>query len=251
MTPLRVLVTRPEPGASRSARAIEALGHHPILLPLSRLEGLSAQVAGGLHDVDAVAVTSAGALRFADEALLDVLRGKLLFAVGAQTAEAARKKGFVRVEQGPGDAEGLAAVIAANPSFQRVAYLCGRVRRPDFEAALSQSGVSVTPVETYGTVALNPSPEQTESALSRSGVDAVMLYSVLAADSFVRLRQRASKLFDQAAVFALSPRIARVAGPGCFSASAPNEDALLALFEDWAGVKHAERRASFPPGETC
>ncbi|RWD98328.1 MAG: uroporphyrinogen-III synthase, partial [Mesorhizobium sp.] len=31
---IRVLVTRPEPGASRTARRLEAPGFQPILLPL-------------------------------------------------------------------------------------------------------------------------------------------------------------------------------------------------------------------------
>ncbi|TJX45058.1 MAG: uroporphyrinogen-III synthase, partial [Mesorhizobium sp.] len=37
---LRVLVTRPEPGASRTARKLEEMGFEPLLLPLTETVAL-------------------------------------------------------------------------------------------------------------------------------------------------------------------------------------------------------------------
>ncbi|RVD11473.1 uroporphyrinogen-III synthase, partial [Mesorhizobium sp. M7A.F.Ca.ET.027.02.1.1] len=39
---LRVLVTRPEPGASRTAHRLEEAGFQPVLLPLTETKALPA-----------------------------------------------------------------------------------------------------------------------------------------------------------------------------------------------------------------
>lgn len=79
-TGYRVLVTRPEPDAARTAKKLEAAGYQPLCLPVSET------VATGLilPDVgyDAVAVTSANALRHAERAQLQPLLNLPLYAVG-------------------------------------------------------------------------------------------------------------------------------------------------------------------------
>ncbi|TIW85650.1 MAG: uroporphyrinogen-III synthase, partial [Mesorhizobium sp.] len=67
---VRVLVTRPQPGASRSAHRLEEIGFQPILLPLTETAALP--VAAGLvpDDSVAVAITSANAVRHAPKEII-------------------------------------------------------------------------------------------------------------------------------------------------------------------------------------
>lgn len=239
---LRVLVTRPEPGAGATARRLAAGGYEPLRLPLSRTGPLAHALPDDLA-AEAVAATSANALRFADAALVARLREKPFFAVGGRTAAAARGAGFADVREAAGDAAALAAVLAglfpAGPGRgATVAYLCGRVRRPDFEAVLERRGIVVAAVETYHTLPLTPSPERVASVLGGAPADAVLLYSVGGARGFAALRERpdAGPWLRAAAVFSLSPRIAAAVPRNLrsFAAAAANEDALFALLAEWA-----------------
>ena len=232
---LRVLVTRPEPGAARTAKALEAMGHRPILLPLSETRPLPVDAGALPARIDAVAATSANALRLAPSALVARLAALACHAVGASTAEAARAAGFAHVEEGPGDAEALAARIGPGLAGKSLAYLCGRVRLSRFEERLAATGVRVAAVETYDTVEIEPSSESVTARLGGAGVDAVLLYSAKAAQAAGRLaaRPELAPLLGPARVLALSGRVAAAFGPGADDrmrvAAAPTEEALLEL----------------------
>ncbi len=88
--PRRVLVTRPGPQAVRTARRLAELGYEPVILPLTQTVALPVDVASLPDRIDAVAVTSANALRCAPAALLARLAGERCFAVGEKTARQAR-----------------------------------------------------------------------------------------------------------------------------------------------------------------
>jgi uroporphyrinogen-III synthase len=223
---IRVLVTRPEPDAMRTAQALTEAGYEPVVLPLSETVSIEGAV---LPDIaaDAVAVTSANALHFAPVALLEPLLSMSLFAVGPRTAEVARQAGFSDVREGPGDALRLADVLPAH--VRTVLYLCGRVRRPEFERDLGARGVTVSAVETYDTRKCMPSPEEARLILGARPVDAALLYSAFSAEAFVRVRESVPDLLGDARCFALSPRIAQSPGLHAFAPAQPNEEALLAL----------------------
>src|SRR5688572_14398609 len=78
----KVLVTRPQPGAARTARRLAELGHRPVELPLTRTVALPVEAASFDRPVDAVAVTSANALRHAPPELVARLADRPCFAVG-------------------------------------------------------------------------------------------------------------------------------------------------------------------------
>ncbi len=118
---MRVIVTRPEFSARRTAARLAELGHTPVLLPMSRpvhkpevaLEALQAPHA-------ALAITSAEAIR-ALSLLGPVLAGHLatpLLAVGRATAEAAIALGFTTVIDGGGSGTQLAEAAADYLSAQ-------------------------------------------------------------------------------------------------------------------------------------
>ena len=230
----RVLVTRPDPGATRTARRLEALGFEPVLLPLSETRALPVARGSVPTDATAVAVTSANALRHAPSGLIERLRRLPCHAVGARTAESARKAGFFSVNEGPGDAAALADMIAIELGKTTLAYLCGRVRMPEFERRLGMNGTKVAPIETYDTIALAPDPTFVRQQLGGQPIDAVLLYSARSAAAFgtlMEMHAEADLLMRGATCFCLSGRIASALVDGLRIAVAPdpNEDALLDL----------------------
>ncbi|MEP9374675.1 uroporphyrinogen-III synthase [Mesorhizobium sp. KR1-2] len=236
----RVLVTRPEPAASATARRLEAAGFSPIVLPLSRTQPLAVDATALPDHIDAVAVTSANAVRHASAELTAALSARRCFAVGRKTAKAAREAGFRLVTEGPGDAVGLAAMIAAElPVGARIAYLTGRVRLPDFERRLTEAGYRPHVVETYDTCLADQSAE-TLSVLPKDGsVDAVLLYSAKAAEAFSALAKGDSRLTSTRCL-CLSGRVADALQGAqtdrIFVADEPSEEALVALLTAVCGT---------------
>lgn len=184
---MRVLVTRPEPGASRTAARLVAHGHEPLTLPLTRIVPLPDPLLPS-STFDAVAITSANAVRHAPESLLSSIRALPCFAVGDETAQIARDSGFADIASANGDAEALAGVIADRlPPGSRLLYLCGRLRRPFFEAALTDAGFICAAVETYETLPIDYGSETLASFLGDAETDIVLVYSAEAAASLMRL----------------------------------------------------------------
>ncbi|MGB3389168.1 MAG: uroporphyrinogen-III synthase [Pseudaminobacter sp.] len=239
MTGRRVLVTRPQPGAAKTARRLEEMGFAPVILPLSQTRSLAVSLADVPDNIDAVALTSVNAIRHAPRDLVAGLSGYRCFAVGAKTSAAAREAGFSSVVEGPGDASGLAEAIAreAAPDM-RIAYLTGRVRLPAFEALLAEAGVRPLPIETYDTLAVDYSEADLAGLFADQPVDAVLLYSSKAAEAVVGISRSPDwdVHFAGARYFCLSPRIsAKLQGPPFAKISVamePTEEALLALLED-------------------
>jgi uroporphyrinogen-III synthase len=232
----RVLVTRPEPGASRTARRLAEAGFEPVVLPLTEIRQLPARPVPEPSAVDAVAVTSANAIRHAPPQLIASLAGIPLFAVGNRTARIARESGFSRVFEGEGDAAGLASLVVARLSADaRVLYLCGRVRRPEFEAALAAAGLVVDAMETYDTVEISRPADLVLSALQGESVTAALVLSARTAEAISSLVEpiALSHLFEHTRYFCISSRVAAALagiGPNRIAiAETPDEDALIAL----------------------
>ena len=230
---VRVLVTRPEPGALRTAGLLEAQGFQPLLLPLTETVALVVEAHPG--NAVAVAVTSANAVRHAPKELIAALAALPCHAVGKRTAEACRAVGFSSVSEGPGDATALADAVAGDLAGKSIVYLCGCVRFPAFEARLAAADVRVKAVETYDTVEIDYDDADVLARLSNEPVEAVLLYSAKASAVFTKLigRPALSHLFETTKFLSLSARVAapleRTAGRSIRVASQPDEDALLGL----------------------
>lgn len=233
---VRVLVTRPEPGASRTARRLEDQGFQPLLLPLTRTQALPVDALPG--DVAAVAITSANAIRHAPREIVAALAALPCHAVGARTAQAALAAGFLSVDEGPGTAEALADALAGSLSGQSVVYLCGRVRLPAFEARLSSAGVDVRAVETYDTIGIDYADAAVLERLPGRPVDIALVYSARAGAAIRELASRPALrgLFETTRFLALSDRVAAalgdIAGTDIRVAARPDEDALIALLRE-------------------
>ncbi|MGH6996603.1 MAG: uroporphyrinogen-III synthase, partial [Phenylobacterium sp.] len=108
--PLKIWITRAQPGAEATAARVRALGHAAFVAPLLAVRMVEdPQV--DLTGVKALAFTSANGLRAFAQACAD--RSLQVFAVGAATAQAAREVGFRRVLSADGDVAALAEGIAA------------------------------------------------------------------------------------------------------------------------------------------
>ena len=232
---IRVLVTRPEPGASATTQRLESLGFDPIKLPLQETRPVPvAPEAALLHGVVAVAVPSASAVRHAPGDLLRRWSGLPCFAVGEATAEAAGAAGFTHVMVAAGDAESLAALVISGVPAGKVAYLCGKVRRPLFENTLRGAGVPVLTLETYDTSMPELDTGTISGAIGRSAVDCALVYSANAAARLAEIVQAADLQgrFEGTTFICISDRVSKeLAGAGrkILVAEEPNETALLKM----------------------
>ena len=238
---MRVLVTRPQPGAERTAGRLRELGWTPLELPLTRVVPLSPAALPSLSPVNAVAVASANAVRHAPPALLGKIAHLPVYAVGRRTGAAAHEAGLSVADDTAGDAERLAARIAeALVPGARVLLLCGRVRRDGLENGLREAGLAVTPVETYDTLPTAPNDAHIEALLEARPVDAVLLHSAFAAEELAHIlsRRAIAPLFERATFIAISHRVAAALPPGwrehAHVAGEPTDEAMLSLLE--AGI---------------
>ena len=191
--PLKIWITRAQPGAEATAARVRALGHAPFVAPLLAVRMVEdPQI--DLEGVKALAFTSANGLRAFAQACAD--RSLQVFAVGAATAQAAREVGFRRVLSADGDVAALADGIAARRS-----EIGGAVLHPgaaelagDLAGALGRAGVEVRALTLYDTVPVEPTSDQLEAlaqadvALVHSAKGAQALAAVLAVHPQPRLK---------------------------------------------------------------
>lgn len=232
----RVLLTRPEPGASLTAGILRQMKLEPLKLPLTRIEPLPVEPMGSLADFAAVALTSPNAARHVPPELLALIADLPAYAVGAATAAVARSRGLNVIDESAGDAAGLHQIIAERVQpTAKVLVLCGRVRRNILQAGLLASGYQPHLIEVYDTLPTPPPMAEVSALLGSVLVDVVLVYSAFAADEFTRLFERMpdTSAFDHASFIAISPRVGTHL-PAPFRdrvlvAAEPNEEAMLSL----------------------
>jgi len=232
--PIRVLVTRPEPGATMTARKLRSMGFEPVKLPLQEIRPIAPRGAlpGGIA---AVAITSANAIRCAPPALISALAGLPCFTVGKATAAAAREAGFADIRQGEGDAVRLARSLVQSHPDGTIVYLTGRVRLPDFEKTLTEGGFAAFAVETYDTVSVDRPAERLTAAVAGRSLDYALIYSANAGRSLAEAidTPEIKALFDKTTLVCISPRVAELFGGRqrgkILVAGEPTETSLLSL----------------------
>src|SRR3954453_8450379 len=116
----RVLVLRPEPGATATVEKARALGLRAAAIPLFTIEPVQWEAADA-GSFDGLLLTSANAVTFGGEALHS-LRALKVYAVGEATAEAARDAGFDIAASGDAGVDRLLGSI--EPDL-RLLHLCG------------------------------------------------------------------------------------------------------------------------------
>jgi len=185
---MRLLLTRPEPDAARSAATLRQRGHTVVVAPLLRMEPLAADFAGAF---DGVLLTSANAARaIAAHARVGELRALPVFAVGARSAEAARDAGFAQVASANGALADLVRFVATNMrGGARLLYLAGEDRAGDLPGDLRRHGIAVETAVIYRAAPLEALPRELVTAIDT--LDGVLHYSRRSAETLLRLAVRA------------------------------------------------------------
>jgi uroporphyrinogen-III synthase len=232
---MRVLLTRPEADAKKTAGRLKTLGHDAVICPL--FEIISTQTPAPATPFDALIATSAHAFQ-AHAGEVAHLRDLPLYLVGERSALAAREKGFTQIVHVAPDAKTLAIAIAQEKSRARTfLYLAGRERRPELEASLAALGHAVAPWIVYET-----SETEDISALVqewRTGMlDAVMHFSPRSAALYQAHALRAGMLAQalQPLQIVISPRAAEALGdaPNVRVAASPDLESLIDCLPDRA-----------------
>lgn len=208
----KIVILRPEPGASETSERAAEQGLSAIKLPLFKIEPIAwtpPDVAG----FDGLLVTSANAIQVAGEGL-DQLKSLPVYAVGPATAEAAREAGLDVAKVGPARVAGLLRGI--DPDL-RLLHLAGEER---IDPRRVWQKITVLPV--YRATAIegvDPGP------LERS---VVLVHSPRAGGRLAEIALDRSTI----AVAAISPAAAEACGEGweeVASAATPADLPLLAL----------------------
>ncbi|MGX9980223.1 uroporphyrinogen-III synthase [Methylobacterium fujisawaense] len=171
---MRIWVARPEPGATRTGAALAAQGHAPLVAPVLAVRPTAAAPPAG--PFAALLLTSANAVPSIRDAPL--LRGLPVFAVGARTAALARAAGLGPVREGPGDAAGLAALVAdALAPGESLLHATGAERKPEPAATLMAAGFRITTFVAYRAEALRTLPQAVGLELAAGRLEAALHYS--------------------------------------------------------------------------
>jgi uroporphyrinogen-III synthase len=235
VTPTPVLVTRPEPGASATARRLRAMGYAPHLAPLLTIaprtaslppaEGLCAIVVASQHAIPHLPASH---------------RALPLFAVGDATAEVARRHGFAQVESAAGDAAALAALVARHlaPGGSPMLLAAGLGQGHHLRRLLAQHGFVVERREVYAARPVASLPEAARLMIGARQDGRVLLFSRETALCLSQLIQETNLLvgFTTLDLVAISRPVAEAVGHlpwrSIRVAMTPTETAVLALLHD-------------------
>jgi uroporphyrinogen-III synthase len=208
----RLLVLRPEPGASETVERARSRGLDAVAVPLFIVEPVRWEPpeAGGF---DGLLLTSANAVRCAGEQLQE-LRGLEAYAVGEATAAAARDAGFGIGATGD---SGVDRLLGSIPADLKLLHLCGAHRHKP-----SQARQEITTLTVYRSQAIEaPDVSQVRGSVA-------LVHSPRAG------RRLGELVADRGstAIAAISDAAASATGAGWESvdvADQPSDEALLAL----------------------
>jgi uroporphyrinogen-III synthase len=233
---VRLLVTRPEEEAERTAAMLRARGHAVVVAPLLRIAFIG-EADVGARPWAAILVTSANAAgAVAAHGSFAVLRALPVFAVGERSAAAMRGVGFGDVTSAAGDVYDLARLAAARvKSGLPLLYLAGADRAGDLAGALAAHDLPAVTCVIYRAVAADALPRNAITALGE-GVDGVLHYSRRSAETYVKAASSAgltAPALARPAHFCLSAQVAeplaQAGAPDVRVAAEPNEAALIRL----------------------
>ncbi len=224
----RLLITRPEPEATRSAEFFARAGYEVTCLALADRPLENAASSHILHclqsEIQCIALTSKRALDVMNE--LSQARHIPLFVVGGGSAEKARAMGFSCVSQARGNAASLIETLTqrCSPENGRILYLRGDTLSVDLAAALRGSKFTVTEILTYRTQYRTELPEELCALIRQGSIQVITAYSK---QTLIQLE----RLLSQHALTEETHRIALA----CLSAPI----ARVATIDLWQKVVHA------------
>ena len=228
----RVLITRPEPGATETAARLTASGFFPVVAPVLSIVGRDLRAP---NHVAATLLTSRNAIA----ACASSLYGLPVFAVGTATARRAAETGFNNVLNADGDAEALAKLVAdtMSPADGALFLPAGQGQGGAIASALRLRGFRVVRRVAYRTICTPVLPTAAATGLRNGVLSAAMFFSGETSRHFVRLIEAAglgnavrdveAVSISEAAAVPLRSLPWRCIG----IAAKPNHDAMLVLLK--------------------
>lgn len=225
-----VLVTRPQPDGDRLADRLRGDGYQVLAAPLFAVQ--LAKAPPPQREYSAVIATSRNALAALSQFGGEALASLPFYAVGAETAEAARETGFKTIVTAAGSAASLARLISEHRPGGELLYLAGVKRKPALEQEAAEKNIPLHVWEAYDMRPL-PLHMEAEKALAARQISAVLLFSQQASERFLSVTAPFG-LIAQATpdYFCLSPDVAaplQARGLRAFAPGQSSLDALLAL----------------------
>jgi uroporphyrinogen-III synthase len=236
---MAVLVTRPHPDDETTASELRARGFEVLRAPMLRFEPVA------FHDdmdarYGAVIVTSANALRGIEPHLKGHRLLELpLFAVGEQTAIAARRAGFTHVVSANGDATNLRDRVLASVKAKQLKkastllYLAGADLARDLASELGEHGLRVVTQTTYRMSPVSSLPREVCDAFAANRIEAVLHYSRRSARAFLEAARAGGVEISALSIpqCCISPAVAAVVREAGATqvvvAASPDENALF------------------------
>jgi uroporphyrinogen-III synthase len=215
----RLIVLRPEPGASETAERARERGLDALAMPLFALEPVAWNVPDAAP-FDGLLVTSANAVRFAGPGL-QRLRALPVHAMGEKTAETARAAGLTVATTGDG---GVDALLGSIDPAARLLHLCGEHRRTPTGARQPITSVTV----------YRSKEREAPLELADASGSVVLVHSPRGASRFAELADRLGLDRSTIRLATISTAAAEASGGGWAAiavADTPTDDALLALAE--------------------
>jgi uroporphyrinogen-III synthase len=233
---MRLVVTRPQEDAQRTAGVLRACGHEVLLAPMLRIESVT-DVDLGAEAFGGVVMTSANAAPvLAEHARRAELQALPTFVVGRRTAEAAGAAGFRDVESADGNQDDLVRLIRArHRASAPLLYLAGEDRVGDLAGGLAAHGVTVRTVVAYRAVAAEAFAPNIRDALAGRRLDGALHFSRRSAEAFLHCARAGGMLGAALALvhYGLSAPVAeplRAAGAArVLIAPRPEEAALIEI----------------------
>ena len=175
----RVLITRPEPGASRTLSALHTRGIKADVISLTEIIPLAFQPPH--TDFDALVITSQNAILHGRSLLLQHI-AKPVFAVGQRTAKTLGDLGHHINHWAPTALGLLPLIIEHKP--KAVIYICGQTRRLELETGLAAAAISVEIEKVYNAAPTQLAAEKLADFLSAPSKSIVLLHAPSAAKAF-------------------------------------------------------------------
>lgn len=223
----RLVVLRPEPGASMTADRAREEGWATTVMPLFEVTPLDWDPPAP-DAFDAVLMTSANSARFGGIGLARY-HYLPLYAVGAQTADAARAFGFETIIAGSSGVTEMADRLRAD-GLRRIFHPAGEATRP-----FDETGLAVTRTPVYAATRVAP-PDL--AGMVDSG-DILLVHSPRAGRYLDELCAAQAVARGMLSLVAISEAALAAAGQGwrtAIAAERPTDDAMLAAASSLGGA---------------
>jgi uroporphyrinogen-III synthase len=160
-----------------------------------------------------------------------------VYAVGPQTAEAARGAGFKSVHSAEGDSAMLVEFVAArvDPAKGPLLHAAGAETAGRLRQALQAKGFTVETIVLYDALPVAALPENALQALQKGTLGGVLLFSPRSAKTFATLTTEAklAPACERLDAYCISAATAAALTPLTFArvavAGGPNQDSMIAL----------------------